>query len=322
MLHAERIIDELVVRAPIVVTGSDGKPTVALLQSDGSIVKGKISNGGLVPVMKSGKAVAMFGPKGASCKRIPATTTPIIVIGKDGKPAAAIVGPDGSFCQAELDSDNQLRMSLDGSKQPIKVKGPDGKPAREIMSAATLSTGENIQIHSSMVAVGPDGKLVPAAKGPDGIPVLAGVSSQGMLQPKLGPQGETTPILGPGGAITPVHVPEAPVAILQADGKAGVAILNADGEIVKAAVGHDGQLHAAQVDGWSEPIEGATLLKVSTSIVAQTMPKLIAVIGADGKPVPAIMGTVLFFRQKFILEGAMGSHAFLSGVHSSYRFTL
>ena len=291
-LHAEPIIDELVVRQPIVVTGPDGKPAVALLSSDGMIVKAKLSGGGVVAVMKGGKAVKMEGPKGSgSCCRVPAATTPVVVVGRNGKPQVAIVGPDGSFCQAELDADeNQIKMSLDGAQSPIKVLGPNGKPAQEIMSAATLSTGEKVQVHSSMAAIAADGSLVPAAKGPDGIPVVATVSANGMLQPKVGPTGETTPVFGPSGDISPIQVPEAPVAVLMPDGKPGVAILNADGQIVKAAMGHDGQLHAELQDGWPDEIEGAKLLSVSTHTVSQTMPKLIAVIGKDGKPVPAIMG--------------------------------
>lgn len=290
-LHAEPIIDELVVRQPIVVTGPDGKPAVALLSSDGMIVKAKLSGSGVTAVMKSGKVVKMDGPKGSACRRVPAATTPVVVVGRNGKPQIAIVGPDGTFCQAELDADdNQIKISLDGSQAPIKVLGPDGKPAQEIISAATLSTGEKVKIHASMAAVAADGSLVAAAKGPDGIPVEATVSANGMLQPKVGPTGETKPILGPSGDITPISVPEAPVAILTPDGKPGVAILNADGQIVKAATGLDGQLHAELEDGWPVEIEGAKLLEVSAHTVSRTMPKLIAVIGKDGKPVPAIMG--------------------------------
>ena len=79
--------------------------------------------------------------------------------------------------------------------------------------------------------------------------------------------------------------------MLNKKGEPTVAIIGTDGIIICPTLGPDGQLHAQMgADGWPLEMEDAVLLNPSTQIHAQSMPKLVAVIGKHGQPVPALIG--------------------------------
>lgn len=212
MLHAQPIIESLSVNTPVIVTGSDGKPAIGLMQPNGTVVKGKVQGTALhLATDRKGNAIVLKGPDKNPARRFTSTTTPVVCRDTSGALTVAVVGPGGLLCKAELDNERQVRMSIGPDRQHIPLTGPDGRPATEILSGAVISTGENITVQRTAVAIDESGQLTAALEGPDGIPIHAVLGSNGMLEPDHDDNGRLKPIPGPSGTVEKVNVPEAPV---------------------------------------------------------------------------------------------------------------
>ena len=292
MLHAQPIIETLSVNTPVVVTGADNKPTVGLMRPDGTVVKGEVKGTTLhMATDRKGCSIPLKGPNKQPARRFTATSTPVACLDPSGQLMIAVVGPDGMLCKAELDSERQVHMALGADRNPIMLTGPGGGPAKEVLSGAVLSTGENIAVQRTAVAINETGQLAVALEGPDGIPIHAILGANGTLEPDYDSNGRLKPVPGPSGTVEKVTVSEAPVAVLNKMGEVTYAVVGTDGVILAPTLGPDGQLHAQNdSNGWPLEMEDAILLGASTQILTQSMPKLVAVIGKHGQPVPALIG--------------------------------
>ena len=119
---------------PATVLDADGNPVVALVAADGTYLKATLSEDGqLKPMLgPDGAPMAVVGPGGAPAQEIGGSdsrggasgaTSPIqvmrfvptTVLGANGAPIAALVGPDGQAVKAVINEVGQLEPFLDAN---------------------------------------------------------------------------------------------------------------------------------------------------------------------------------------------------------------
>mmetsp|Transcript_8599 Transcript_8599/g.25741 ORF Transcript_8599/g.25741 Transcript_8599/m.25741 type:complete len:1294 (-) Transcript_8599:885-4766(-) len=230
----------------------------------------------------------------------------VAVIGPDGSPVVSLLGADGKYLKATIGPDGQLRPILDDANVPEVILGPDGMAAQPVSLAPPErpTTPEEVVPPPQVVrfvpssVIGPDGEVMAALVGPDGRAVYAEVNEDGMLEPVTNELGEFEYVESPtGDSAVKAHTADEPVPVIGPDGDVEIAVLQ-DGLAVAAEVTPDGELQPL-VDGRGRTKaivgpDGERAKEVMAIAPIETesgfaIPKLTAVIGPKGEPVPAIL---------------------------------
>ena len=282
----EPILESESFAAISVVIGPDGAPAVAAtVDGDGYLAATEVQRNALTVSMNpSSGRIAVKGPDGASAKPIFAANEAVFVAdpgNADNKTGmiVAVAGDNGQFFPA-------LSPEL-GKLAPAHGAGPIANP--QIVSAVSMmGPGGFDELLTPAVVVGKGGGTKPAMKTGDGQ----------IIQCQLNSDGHMVPVMSKGSykgfklkSHHREHVADArSTAVVMPDGSAAAALFVVDlGQTVAATVDAAGRL-APVLDGSGNPkvLAGteAPFAKLGTVAV---VPKLTAVIGPDGKPVPAIL---------------------------------
>lgn len=220
---------------PVTVIGPDGTPVVSLLGPNGIHIKATIgADSQLHPVVgHDGKPVQILGPDGNPAKELSAkkslnnsgqkSTTenarlvirfvPTTVIGQNGEPQAALVGPDGRAVEARVNDTGQLEPVTGDDGQFVYIMGPEGSEPAKAHA-----------VDEAVPVIGPDGELSVSVMTSAGTPLKAQLGDDGFLKPALDTKGRARPLLGPDGKRAREVLAVEP--ILESEVHASLAILS------------------------------------------------------------------------------------------------
>ena len=285
VVAVEPILESESFAAVAVVAGPDGRPlAAAACQGEARVVATSNDGGTLVVTMEVGAKVPVSGPDGFAPPRLYARNEPVFIIDS-------------------ADSDNKTGIIVGVARENRQFFPAISPELGKLAPANGTVPIQNAKCVSAVSSVGADGfeeLLTPAVvvgKGGGLKPALRTAEGQ-LVQVHLSPSGFMVPVLSKGAykgfklkSHHREHLPDAKgTAIVTTDGTvaAGLHVL-ALGSVVAATIDSDGLL--VPVPGPSgDPVvlsgtESAQAKIGSVSVV----PKLTAVIGPDGKPVPAIL---------------------------------
>ena len=315
------LIERVEVVAPTVVIGPTNKPMVAVVGSDGvpleaEVVTTAAGTRELQPKKDSqGETVKALGPTGKAAEPRRIENEAVVVVGAEGVPVLAMNGPDGSIVEAHREADGTLAPRKDARGSAIPVKGPDGQAATALRAAPIVAvdvasaTGEaraggevrvvaTAQLPRAVAMQDGRGELKVALAVKDGKRVEAAVNAKGLLEPVRTSSGAVKPIEDAKEVAPPPAEPEPElVVVMTSEGDAEVGVKLSTGETAVAAKDETGDVKVDAVgrpkvatDAAGKPVMAPAAAAV-TDVVLE-VPKLTAVIGPDGTPLPAIVGHV------------------------------
>lgn len=285
VVAVEPILESESFAAVAVVAGPDGRPlAAAACQGEARVVATSNDGGTLVVAMEVGAKVPVSGPDGFAPPRLYARNEPVFIIDS-------------------ADSDNKTGIIVGVAREnrhffpaisPELGKLAPANDALPIPSPKCVSAVSNVgpdgfeELLTPAVVVGKGGGLKPALKTADGH----------LVQVHLSPSGFMVPVMSKGAykafklkSHHREHLPDAKgTAIVTADGTvvAGLHIL-ALGSVVAATIDGEGLLAPRSgPDGNPVVLTGTESAQAKIGSVS-VVPKLTAVIGPDGRPVPAIL---------------------------------